>query len=154
MATTRTPEGEFNCCPVCGADFMLEHSNPPGDACCPVCGSLVWLPRPTTIAMIPSAAVPLYVKRPARQAVPPKKSGLIAAKFRNSAFGSGAMLCVLAQVPLIQILLSQGHVPRQAIFLHLGIGLLALLLFLVAGVAEVTRWVSMGISRLQGSTHS
>jgi hypothetical protein len=39
---SRTPEGEFNHCLICGHDFWLEVSRPPGDAACPNCGCLVW----------------------------------------------------------------------------------------------------------------
>ena len=42
IISSRTPEGVPNLCPVCGADFKLEPSNPPGDAPCPYCGHLVW----------------------------------------------------------------------------------------------------------------
>jgi tetratricopeptide (TPR) repeat protein len=40
--STRTPEGEPNRCPVCGKEFRLEPSRPPGDAPCPHCGCLNW----------------------------------------------------------------------------------------------------------------
>ncbi|MCA9235522.1 MAG: hypothetical protein KDA44_08615 [Planctomycetales bacterium] len=39
---TRTPEGEPNCCSVCGASFALEPSIGSRDAPCPQCGSLAW----------------------------------------------------------------------------------------------------------------
>jgi mannitol/fructose-specific phosphotransferase system IIA component (Ntr-type) len=42
--SSRTPEGEPNCCPVCGAAIVIEPSRPPGDAPCPSCGTLVWFP--------------------------------------------------------------------------------------------------------------
>lgn len=40
--STRTPEGEPNRCPVCGAVVSLDPSRPPGDAPCPNCGHLLW----------------------------------------------------------------------------------------------------------------
>ena len=40
--SSRTPEGEPNRCPLCGADFDLEPSQPSGDAPCPGCGQLLW----------------------------------------------------------------------------------------------------------------
>jgi eukaryotic-like serine/threonine-protein kinase len=40
--STRTPEGEPNCCPVCGKSLCIEPSRPPGDAPCPHCGHLLW----------------------------------------------------------------------------------------------------------------
>lgn len=40
--SSRTPEGSPNHCPVCGHDFKIEASDPPGDAPCPCCGHLVW----------------------------------------------------------------------------------------------------------------
>ena len=40
--SSRTPEGTPNMCPVCGHEFRLEPSVPPGDAPCPACGALLW----------------------------------------------------------------------------------------------------------------
>lgn len=40
--SSRTPEGEANHCPICGAFVSVEPSQPPGDAPCPACGSLLW----------------------------------------------------------------------------------------------------------------
>jgi acyl carrier protein len=40
--SSRTPEGSPNRCPVCGADVVLEPSQPFGDAPCPSCGHLLW----------------------------------------------------------------------------------------------------------------
>jgi acyl carrier protein len=39
---SRTPEGWPNRCPVCGAEWWIEPSQPTGDAPCPACGVLVW----------------------------------------------------------------------------------------------------------------
>src|SRR5262245_13126221 len=39
---SRTPEGWPNRCPVCGAAWRIEPSQPTGDAPCPSCGVLVW----------------------------------------------------------------------------------------------------------------
>ena len=41
VISSRTPEGRPNRCPICGADFRLMPSLPPGDAPCPHCGTLV-----------------------------------------------------------------------------------------------------------------
>ncbi len=46
---TRTPEGNPNHCPVCGAFVIIEPSRPPGDAPCPACGVLLWFAPNTTI---------------------------------------------------------------------------------------------------------
>ena len=40
--SSRTPEGAWNRCPVCGADIVIEPSLPSGDAPCPECGHLLW----------------------------------------------------------------------------------------------------------------
>jgi acyl carrier protein len=40
--SSRTPEGFPNRCPICGAEFVLEPSQPTGDAPCPQCGQLLW----------------------------------------------------------------------------------------------------------------
>jgi acyl carrier protein len=40
--SSRTPEGAFNRCPLCGADIFIEPSLPSGDAPCPECGHLLW----------------------------------------------------------------------------------------------------------------
>ena len=39
---SRTPEGDPNRCPVCGARWNIEPSQPAGDAPCPSCGTLIW----------------------------------------------------------------------------------------------------------------
>ena len=40
--SSRTPEGEPNKCPICGAQFALEPSATTNDAPCPNCGHLLW----------------------------------------------------------------------------------------------------------------
>lgn len=40
--STRTPAGLFGRCPVCGAEFMAQSSDPLLDAPCPGCGTLLW----------------------------------------------------------------------------------------------------------------
>jgi anti-sigma B factor antagonist len=40
--SSRTPEGQPNHCPVCGASLALEPSGPARDAPCPRCGHLLW----------------------------------------------------------------------------------------------------------------
>jgi acyl carrier protein len=42
---SRTPEGQPNRCPLCGASIVLEPSSPSGDAPCPRCGTLLWFLR-------------------------------------------------------------------------------------------------------------
>ena len=42
MISSRTPEGEWNQCPMCQSAVRIEPSQPFGDATCPVCGSLLW----------------------------------------------------------------------------------------------------------------
>ena len=40
--SSRTPEGSFGRCPVCGQGVSIDPSHPPGDAPCPSCGCLIW----------------------------------------------------------------------------------------------------------------
>lgn len=47
LPSSCTPEGELNWCRVCRQGFVLEHSQPTGDACCPHCGSLAWMSAPS-----------------------------------------------------------------------------------------------------------
>jgi hypothetical protein len=42
VISSRTPEGEWNRCPVCQNEVRVEPSQVFGDATCPVCGSLLW----------------------------------------------------------------------------------------------------------------
>jgi hypothetical protein len=56
VISSRTPEGEDNCCPVCGQALRLEPSRPPGDAPCPCCGVLVWFPHSVNEWPLPSSA--------------------------------------------------------------------------------------------------
>ncbi|MAT71791.1 MAG: hypothetical protein CMJ58_19965 [Planctomycetaceae bacterium] len=53
---TRTPEGEPNCCSVCGASFDMEPSLGARDAPCPCCGSLCWFAAPAVAASKPQQA--------------------------------------------------------------------------------------------------
>ena len=46
--SSRTPEGEPNLCPVCGALVCIDPSGPSGDAPCPSCGVLLWFLAPRT----------------------------------------------------------------------------------------------------------
>src|SRR5690348_2425442 len=54
--SSRTPEGMPNRCPLCGSDFCIEPSVPPGDATCPSCGNLVWFRQ--TAAPLPRRRTP------------------------------------------------------------------------------------------------
>lgn len=40
--SSRTPDGQFNHCPVCGREICITPSEPAGDAPCPNCGVLLW----------------------------------------------------------------------------------------------------------------
>jgi hypothetical protein len=40
--SSRTPEGRFNHCPVCGQEICIAPFEPTGDAPCPHCGVLLW----------------------------------------------------------------------------------------------------------------
>lgn len=42
VASSRTPEGTPNHCPVCKQTVQIEASLPFGDAPCPHCGCLLW----------------------------------------------------------------------------------------------------------------
>jgi DNA-directed RNA polymerase subunit RPC12/RpoP len=41
VISSRTPESQPNCCPVCGKAVVMEPSQPFGDAPCPHCGCLL-----------------------------------------------------------------------------------------------------------------
>lgn len=40
--SSRTPDGQFNHCPVCRQEICITPSEPTGDAPCPHCGVLLW----------------------------------------------------------------------------------------------------------------
>jgi hypothetical protein len=61
--SSRTPEGEPNCCPVCGRYLEVEPSTPPGDAPCPHCGSLVWYPG-VNGKLVPDVGEPIVLTKP------------------------------------------------------------------------------------------
>jgi len=42
VVSSRTPEGQPNRCPICGAEVRIEPSVVFGDAPCPHCGALLW----------------------------------------------------------------------------------------------------------------
>lgn len=53
IISSRTPEGQPNACPVCGALVKIEPSKPSGEATCPHCGHLLWFDSsPVTIIRI------------------------------------------------------------------------------------------------------
>jgi hypothetical protein len=64
-ASSRTPEGDTNRCPICGTVLQVEPSRPPGDAPCPSCGSLLWF----------SSSIARSSWRPARAAKGHKPNG-------------------------------------------------------------------------------
>lgn len=45
ISSSRTPEGQPNCCSVCGASFRIEPSVFSGYASYPNCGHLIWFPE-------------------------------------------------------------------------------------------------------------
>ncbi len=45
VISSRTPEGDPNRCPICGAECRLEPSEPARDGPCPQCGHLLWFAR-------------------------------------------------------------------------------------------------------------
>ena len=56
VVSSRTPEGEPGRCPLCGAAFRIEPSDPLGDAPCPSCGQLAWISpegRPGVVIRLP-----------------------------------------------------------------------------------------------------
>src|SRR4029453_14825300 len=42
---SRTPEGEPNRCPICGAEIVIAPSRPSGEGPCPQCANLLWFDR-------------------------------------------------------------------------------------------------------------
>jgi DNA-directed RNA polymerase subunit RPC12/RpoP len=72
VISSRTPEGQPNCCPVCGKAVVMEPSQPFGDAPCPHCGCLLRFEpldegirvspaQPTSTRAVPSEARSVYV---------------------------------------------------------------------------------------------
>lgn len=43
--SSRTPEGFPSRCPICGAEFQIDFSEPGDDATCPVCGARLELAK-------------------------------------------------------------------------------------------------------------
>jgi hypothetical protein len=64
MASSRTPEGPLNFCPVCGKHCRMEPSPVSLDATCPRCGSLLW-PDPLAgdSRLLPAGARPVGAER-------------------------------------------------------------------------------------------
>jgi hypothetical protein len=59
MASSRTPEGPLNFCPVCGKHCRIEPSPESLDGTCPRCGSLLWPdPRAGDSRLLPADARP------------------------------------------------------------------------------------------------
>jgi hypothetical protein len=69
---SRTPEGEPNACPICGASVVIEPSLPSGDAPCPCCGVLLWFDDSVT-PQVPAAAPIARIRRPLAQLLPPRQ---------------------------------------------------------------------------------
>jgi hypothetical protein len=87
---SRTPEGSWNSCTLCGAHVVIEPSSPPGDAPCPACGHLLWF-----------SSTPLVCER--IELAPPEEEGFDAEAWRN-----GSMRLRGSQV---QNLLGRGLLP-------------------------------------------
>jgi hypothetical protein len=64
MASSRTPEGPLNFCPVCGKHCRIEPSPESLDATCPRCGSLLWPdPRVGNSRLLSAGARPAGAER-------------------------------------------------------------------------------------------
>ena len=61
---SRTPEGRSGQCAVCGTQFCIEPSSPPGDAPCPTCGCLVWFSSPSTDFQLSDSSSTILDTRP------------------------------------------------------------------------------------------
>jgi len=57
IPATRTPEVDDTRCPICGREFTLEPSVPPGDAPCPNCGCLVWFEIENAKPIVPRQSI-------------------------------------------------------------------------------------------------
>lgn len=80
MASTRTPEGDLNVCPICGHEFRLEPSRPPADAPCPHCGTLNWFADPVVLPPARSGGISCLgelVPLEAGEAIPLRKHKLL-----------------------------------------------------------------------------
>jgi len=146
MASTRTPEGQPNRCPVCGAAFLLEHSRPAGDACCPVCGSLVWLP--VVVPRVRPAARAIRQEGGVR--LPQIAASVPGARQRVPLAGLhwAAMLCMCigawtgALGGLVGIPVWALHHPAW-LYPYVGAGVTALAFFLLSGVLAGSRWAAL-----------
>ncbi|TWT46057.1 acyl carrier protein [Phycisphaerae bacterium RAS1] len=56
--SSRTPDGHPARCTVCGAQTLIDPSEPHGDAPCPACGALIWpLPGGGGTWLLPAGTV-------------------------------------------------------------------------------------------------
>lgn len=139
MPATRTPEGESNRCSVCGAGFVIEHALPPGDACCPACGSLVWLAIPRLRGVLQTTVQSASAN--ARE--PSQSSRAIGANARRqpgrilrAGMLAGSFLGALSGLTIVPVILTRHPL---AMFLHVGVGLAGLSIFLAIGTFEGIR---------------
>lgn len=66
IIASRTWEGRYNECPVCGQECWIEPSDPAGDAPCPTCGHLLWFGGPSILDRNPPEASSLRDGQPDR----------------------------------------------------------------------------------------
>jgi hypothetical protein len=79
----------------------------------------------------------------------------LSTRIRDAAVQVAALLGMLSGACLLPFLFCRpAPPPMPALYVHVGIGLLALLFFLVAGMAQAGSWVAIGITWLQRSTLS
>src|SRR5882724_6704622 len=144
MPSTRTPEGEPNRCPLCGAAFILEHSRPHGDACCPSCGTLVWLALPLDVQT--AALPPVQGGAHAQMLVStlPESRQVVAfaplARVAQLSMCVGAFAGVLAGLIGVPTLLFH---QASLIPLYFAMGAAAMGLMMIAGAAEFIRRIAM-----------
>ena len=102
IPSSRTPEGEPNCCPLCGHEVRVEVSYPPGDAPCPHCGHLLWFRefagRNVTSQTAVDRALSDVDKRDAPALVALQFVGLVAAITATVLVSAGAVIVMVALI--------------------------------------------------------
>lgn len=98
IPSSRTPEGERNCCPLCGQDVCVEVSFPAGDAPCPHCGHLLWFAehgeRDVVLRRIVNRASDSVDKRDAPALVALQFVGLVGAISVTVLFGAWMLTAI------------------------------------------------------------
>jgi hypothetical protein len=77
IISSRTPEGDPNCCPICGHNCRLKPSEPSRDGSCPHCGHLLWFGQGSGEVPVDPGAVVVRILEVRFGPLPPEREARV-----------------------------------------------------------------------------